>query len=122
MILVDTSVWVSYLKTGNAKLKGLLEEGLVVCHDFIIGELACGNLRNRKEILALLGDLPKAEIAEHREVLRFIEERGLQGKGLGYIDVHLLASAILTGLPLWTLDNRLKEAAVELKVDETCAS
>jgi predicted nucleic acid-binding protein len=114
MVLVDTSVWVRHLRRGNTGLEILLNEGHVVCHPFIVGELACGNLTNRSEILSLLQTLPITTPAEHEEVMRFIENYRLMGKGLGYIDMHLLASAILSGVPLWTLDKRLKEASLQL--------
>ena len=116
MVLVDTSVWVAHLREGNIGLASLLDEGLVMCHSFIIGELACGNLRNRREILSLLHALPMATHAEHEEVMQFIENNGLMGKGLGYIDMHLLASSRLTGVALWTFDKKLKEAAKRLGV------
>jgi len=92
----------------------LVEPGHVVGHSFIVGELACGNLRNRSEILRLLQALPMAVHAEHNEVMGLIETRSLMGRGLGYIDMHLLASAILTEIPLWTLDRKLDEAASKL--------
>lgn len=95
----------------------MLEEGDVYCHPFVIGELACGNLRNRDEILELLGALPETPCADHAEVLNFVAERGLAGKGLGWIDVHLLASALLAGCSLWTLDKALAGAAAELIVE-----
>ncbi len=116
MVLVDTSVWVSHLQSGNDRLRGLLEEGKVISHPYIIGELACGNLNNRQEILSLLQTLPAAVLAAHVEVLLFIEEQRLAGLGLGYVDVHLLASARLSGAPLWTNDKRLKAAASRLRV------
>lgn len=116
MVLVDTSVWVSHFRNGNARLQALLNEGLVVCHPFVIGELACGNLKNRAEILSLLQSLPSAETAEHDEILQFIERRQLMGKGLGLIDMHMLASAVLTGTPLWTLDNKLNQVSANLKL------
>jgi len=116
MVLVDTSLWVSHLQSGNARLRELLEEGNVVSHPFIIGELACGNLKRRREILSLLQALPEAVTAAHDEVLQFIEEQRLMGLGLGYVDVHLLAAARLTPVPLWTNDKRLKAAAVRLQV------
>ena len=109
MVLVDTSVWVAHLRDGNNGLKALLNDGNVACHPFIIGELACGNLKNRSEILSLLYALPMAINAEHEEVMRFIEDRSLMGKGLGYVDMHLLVSAFLTDCSLWTLDKRLGE-------------
>ena len=117
MVLVDTSVWVSHLRSGLARLGMLLEEGKVVVHPFIIGEFACGNLANRLEILSLLKALPQAATATHDEVLGFIDDQCLMGSGLGYIDVHLLAAARLSGVPIWTEDRRLKAAALRLQVD-----
>jgi len=107
MVLVDTSVWVSHLRDGNVGLEKLLNNGEAVCHPFIVGELACGNLKNRHEILIYLQSLPMAISAEDGEVLKFIENNQLMGKGLGYIDVHLIASAVLTDVPLWTFDKTL---------------
>jgi predicted nucleic acid-binding protein len=114
MILVDTSVWVEHLRTGTVGLEALLNDGHVVCHPFIIGELACGNLKNRAEILSLLQDLPMSSRADDDEVMQFIEYQKLMGKGLGYIDIHLLISALLTGIPLWTIDKRLHEVSITL--------
>jgi len=111
MVLVDTSVWVAHLRDGTIGLEELLEEGDVVCHPFIVGELACGNLKNRSEVLSLLQALPMAVHAEHEEVIQFIQNHRLMGKGLGYIDVHLLASANLMEVQLWTLDKRLNEVS-----------
>ncbi|OHE57589.1 MAG: ribonuclease [Thermodesulfovibrio sp. RBG_19FT_COMBO_42_12] len=117
MVLVDTSVWVEHLRSGNIGLKNLLNEGHVVCHQFIVGELACGNLSNRSEILSLLQALPLANHAEHEEAMYFIENYSLMGKGLGYIDMHLIASAILTKAPIWTLDKKLKEVSSKLGLE-----
>lgn len=117
MVLVDTSVWVAHLREGNTGLETLLNEGEVVCHPFIIGELACGNLSNRSEILSLLQALPMGTQAEHEEVMQFIEDYRLMGKGLGYIDIHLLASALLTKDPLWTLDKKLNEVSSKLGLE-----
>ena len=111
MILVDTSIWVSYLRAGNSKLERLLNDGEAACHPFIIGELACGNIKNRIEILSLLSALPKVDLLDNEEVLLFIEKNNLMGKGLGLIDIHLLASAILSEAGLWTLDIKLKHEA-----------
>ena len=111
MVLVDTSVWVEHLRAGYMGLESLLNEGHVLCHPFIVGELACGNLQNRSEILSLLQALPVVIHAEHGEVMQFIENYNLMGKGLGYIDMHLLASAILTRVPLWTLDKKLNKVS-----------
>jgi predicted nucleic acid-binding protein len=111
MILVDTSVWVTHLRIGSTALTALLEQGTVACHPFVQGELACGNISNRKEVLGLIGALPQVRAASHDEVLYFIEEQDLAGKGLGYIDAHLLASALMSGVPLWTLDRNLEKCA-----------
>jgi predicted nucleic acid-binding protein len=116
MILVDTSVWIMHLRQGWIGLDGLLDEGDVMCHPYIIGELACGNLNNRLEILSLLKTLPTALQAEHEEVMQFIQNNSLMGKGLGYIDIHLLASAILSRVPLWTLDKKLKQVSLKLRI------
>jgi len=109
--LVDTSVWVHHLRHGNADLRLLLENGEVLCHPFIVGELACGSIANRKEVLELLKALPIASIAEHDEVMLFLHEKRLYGSGLGWIDLHLLASASLSNASLWTTDRSLKKAA-----------
>ena len=114
MILVDTSIWVDHLRKTEDELRGLLNEGIVLCHPFVIGELACGNLKNRDEILALLDALPKAKTASHDEVLRLVSERKLHGKGLGWVDVHLLAAAMLSDARLWTRDKTLAATAREL--------
>jgi predicted nucleic acid-binding protein len=116
MVLVDTSVWVEHLRSGNIGLEGLLNDGDVICHPFIIGELACGNLRNRAEIISLLQELPMALQADDEEAIQFIENLKLMGKGIGYIDVHLLMSAMLTKASLWTLDKRLQEIADNLRL------
>lgn len=117
MILVDTSVWIDHLRSGEPELANALERGQVLMHPFVLGELACGNLQNREEVLGLLGDLPAAPTATDPEVLGLIERRNLMGRGIGYIDVHLLASAALSDLGrLWTRDRRLAAAATELKL------
>ena len=114
MILVDTSVWVDHLRRGDARLAALLESASVLVHPFILGEIACGSLANRKMVLELLQDLPMAAAADADEVLGFIERHKLHGKGIGYVDVHLLASVALTGAKLWTRDKRLRAAAQAL--------
>ncbi|MFO7761605.1 MAG: type II toxin-antitoxin system VapC family toxin [Thermodesulfobacteriota bacterium] len=114
MVLVDTSVWVNHLRDGDLYLEKLLFDGDVVCHPFIIGELACGNLRNRQEILTLLQALPAAPVVEFHEFLYFIDRNNLNGKGIGFVDIHLLASAQLGQLFLWTEDKGLKTAAGSL--------
>jgi predicted nucleic acid-binding protein len=115
VVLVDTSVWVSHFRETNDDLVETLNVGEVVCHPFIIGELACGNLKNRANIIALLEALPKALVVDHEELLSFIEARKVMGKGLGYIDAHLLAAALLTGVSLWTIDKKLDKVAGELQ-------
>jgi len=117
MVLVDTSVWVSHLRAGNAELANLLNDGRVLCHPLIVGELACGNLKDRAVILSHLQLLPMSIEAEHDEVLSFIENNRLMGKGMGYVDVHLIASAVLTGVPIWTLDKKLTQAADSLYIN-----
>ena len=117
MVLVDTSVWISHLRHNNSRLQKLLMEGKVVCHSFIIGELACGNINNRNEIISLMQSLPMLEVVEHEELLLFIEHNKIMGSGLGFVDVHLLASAMLTGIPLWTQDKKLKRACSMLSID-----
>ena len=115
MILVDTSVWVDHLRSGDAQLADLLERGAVVMHPFVVGEIACGSLSHRASILELLLELPAAAVAENEEALGFIERHALHGKGIGYVDVHLLAAVALTpGARLWTRDKRLQVAADEL--------
>ncbi len=111
MVLVDTSVWVDHLRKGHAGLTDLLNEGVVACHPFVIGELACGGLKNRLEILSLLQTLPASIVAKHEEVMSFIENHRLMNRGMGYIDISLLASALLTGIPIWSLDKNLGETA-----------
>ena len=115
MILVDTSVWVDHLRKGDQELRSLLEKGSVLCHPFVIGELACGNLKNRGEILSLLEALPTSTVASHQEVLHLLSEHKLHGKGLGWIDMHLLASALLSKSRLWTTDKTLARAARALE-------
>ena len=116
MILVDTSVWVEHLRVGRARLKSLLYDEQVLCHPFVVGELACGTLRNRQEILGMMKALPEAHVAEQEEVLRFLEARRLYGRGLGWVDANLLASTLLTRCTLWTLDKPLRKAAAALDV------
>ena len=117
MILVDTSVWIAHLRAGETRLAAALEAARVMMHPFVLGELACGNLKNRAEVLDLLAKLPEAPVADHPEALAFIGRHGLMGKGIGFIDVHLLASAALAGTAkLWTLDRRLAAVAEAMKL------
>jgi predicted nucleic acid-binding protein len=107
MVLVDTSVWISHLGDGHPVMEKLLMDEEVACHPYVIGELACGNLKNRDEILTLLQSLPQTVMAEPDEVLEFIDNRQLMGMGLGYIDFHLIVSSLLSDIPLWTWDKSL---------------
>jgi predicted nucleic acid-binding protein len=108
LILVDTSVWVDHLRRGDARLRALLESASVLTHPCVIGEIACGSLADRTMVLELLGNLPMAAAADDEEALAFIERHRLHGKGLGYVDVHLLAAVALTpGARIWTRDKRL---------------
>ena len=117
MILVDTSVWVDHLQRGNAELAGLLNQGQVLSHPFVLGELALGSLQQRATVLDALQNLPQARVASADEVLGFIGANALHGVGIGYVDAHLLASVRLTpGAALWTLDKRLAVAATRLSV------
>ena len=115
MILVDTSVWIDHFHIGLDALVDVLERGDVVTHPFIIGELACGRLKKRQETLNLLGALPAAIVAADTEVLSLIEQKSLMGRGIGYVDVHLLASVMLTtDTFLWTSDKHLEPVARSL--------
>lgn len=110
-VLVDTSVWVRHLRKGCDTLDWLLREERVSCHPFVVGELACGNLAARSEILTLLQALPQVLSLAHAEVLQIIERHGLMGKGLGYVDIHLLGSALVSDTGLWTDAKALRQAA-----------
>lgn len=117
MILVDTSVWIDHLRAGDAGLAALLENGRVLGHPWVAGELALGRLSAREEVLGLLANLPQAEVAEHREVMALIERRRLDGRGIGYVDAQLLAATLLTDCAtLWSRDRRLRAAAEHLGV------
>lgn len=116
-VLVDTSVWVDFLRSGDASLAKMLERNQVAIHPMIIGELACGNLNNRQSLLKLWNSLHTLTQASHEEVLYFIEHHHLMGKGIGYIDAHLLASvALAMDVRLWTRDLRLSRLAIKLDV------
>ena len=115
-MLVDTSVWIDHLRRGNARLASRLRDAEVESHPFVLGELACGNLRQRHEILSLLGALPRVAEAEHDEVLSLVESKRLNGHGLGWAGFYLLASTLLGRTTLWTQDKRLAEQACRLGV------
>jgi len=113
VILVDTSAWVEHLRHGLPRLATLLQEGEVLIHPCVIGELACGNLRDRSQVLELLKGLLAATVASDAEVLLLIEQDRLMGRGIGYVDAHLLAAARLSHCRLWTQDRRLAAVALE---------
>lgn len=110
-ILADTSVWVDFLRNRDAALIKPLRQGDVVLHDYVIGELALGGVSQTK--LAMFGQMRRCRCASHDEVMHLIAERGLTGRGLGYVDAHLLAAALIGRLRLWTLDKTLRRLAVE---------
>ena len=115
MVIVDTSIWVTHLRKGNRHLEELLLDSQVVCHPFIVGELACGEIKNRNEFLSLLQSLPMVPTIALDELLFFIEQNQIMRMGIGFVDAHLLASAQLLKISLWTSDKRLKAAAIKLK-------
>lgn len=114
MILVDTSVWVDHLRQGEPLLVQALMQTQAAIHPFVVGELACGNLKNRQNVLELLQALPTVQVAMDAEVMQFIESKKLMGLGIGYIDAHLCASAMISGFKLWTRDKRLHNTAQTL--------
>ena len=116
MTLVDTSIWIDHLWGRSTPLPGLLEAEEVACHPLIRGEIACGTMKRRTIILHSLADLPEVSLATHDEVLAMIEAHALHGRGLGFIDLHLLASCRLSRIPLLTRDKRLTSAAKDLGV------
>ena len=116
MTLVDTSVWIDHLRHGDAELSAALQAGQVEVHPLVVGELACGNMQARTEVLGLLQALPPTPVATDKEVLFFLDRHSLMGRGIGYVDVHLLASARLGGALLWTRDKRLHAIAAELSL------
>lgn len=116
MVLVDTSIWILHLREGSTDLGALLNEAAVVCHPFILGELACGTISNREELLSLMRALPMTPVISVDEILFFIDRNNLSGKGLGLVDMQLLASAVMADVLFWTSDRRLKTEAARLNV------
>jgi len=116
MILLDTSVWVDHLRRGDSQVVTLLESGQAAAHAFVIGELACANLKSRAQVVDLLRGLPQLALAADDEVLYFIDKHKLMGRGIGYVDVHLLAAAAIGGSLLWTRDKPLRVIASELGI------
>lgn len=116
MILVDTSVWIEHFRSANSDLVSLLTEGQVLTHPYVIGEIACGGHRQRQQILSLLPLLPQATMATNEEVLRLIDDYELFGKGIGWVDAHLLSACLLSASTLWTLDKKLLRLARTVSV------
>jgi predicted nucleic acid-binding protein len=119
ILLADTSVWIEHFRKGRPQLAAVLAEGLVLMHPFIYGELACGNLKDRSVVLSHLKSLPAAKVATHSETLQLLDRHRLWGLGLGWLDVNLLASALLSDCLFWTLDKPLARAAASLGVGFT---
>lgn len=114
VILADTSIWIDHFKASQPALVRLLEREQIVMHPCVVGELACGNLKQRKRILQLLAELTQVTPATDEEVLHMIARHDLAGRGLGWIDMHLLAACLVSDAHLWTRDRRLHEAAEQL--------
>jgi len=117
MMLPDPSVWIDHFRRGNSFLAESLENDQVLCHAFILGELACGDLPSRVSTIQWLRALPEAPLVQHDEVLLLIERHRLMASGIGWIDAHLLGSALLARAELWTLDAPLARAARRLGVN-----
>jgi predicted nucleic acid-binding protein len=119
MILADSSVWIDHFRRPSKRLAALLDAEQVCVHPFIIGEVACGNLNNRKAIIALLHAIPALHRADDDEILFFIERHSLSGRGIGLIDIHLLASCFLEQCSIWTADRRLRTTAEEMRIADS---
>lgn len=117
MVLVDTSVWINHLKSKNEYLVDLLISEGALIHPFVIGELACGSIKNRDKILTYLNDIPKSIVPEHEEVISFLNSKKLFSRGIGWTDANLLLSSILSKSKLWTLDQRLRAVSIELRIN-----
>ena len=116
-VLVDTSVWIDHLRDKDEQLISLLKQNQVLMHPMILGELACGCLHSRDQILSLLKNLPQVPEATHDEALYCLEKNKLMGKGIGFIDLHLLAATFLANNNLlWTRDRRLRKLALSLNL------
>ena len=116
MVLADTSVWVDHWRGGNRRLAELLDQNSVVVHPFVLGEIALGRIAERAAVLGDLAKLDSPTVADQGEVLALIERRALWGRGIGWVDAHLLTSSLLDHLELWTLDRPLARVAHELGV------
>ena len=118
-VLVDTSIWIRFLSNRApyaAELDSLLSQGEVIGHDFVFGELLIGDKGGRRKLLADYDLMDRAPIVPHAEVVAFVRDRKLHGRGVGWVDAHLLASALVARVPLWTLDSRLAGVAEDLRI------
>ena len=116
MMLADTSVWIDFLRKGNGLLQDLLEQGEISTHSLIIGELHVGNIPKRDAFLSLMSELPRVKEASYNEVIHMINTHNLYSKGVGFFDMHILASSIISNNPLWTLDKRLDKLSKEFNI------
>ncbi len=116
MVLVDTAIWINHFQKESSDLQKLLLDSEVAIHPYVICELACGNLSNRQEILSLLESLPQTETISHEEILEFININKLYGQGVGIVDIHLIASALLAGLKIWSMDKSLITVAEHFNI------
>lgn len=116
MVLVDTSIWIDHLREGNHPLSTLLNQDRVLMHEMVAGELACGTLTDRKELLDQFSKLPQIQLISSREVMAFIEDHAVMGKGIGLVDANLLASTMRAGRKIWTRDRKLLTVAIELNL------
>lgn len=122
MILADTSVWIDHLRHSNDRLVQRLQNGEICCHPHIIVELGLGSLRNRSGFLPLLEQLPQSPLARHAEIMKLTGQRNLYSLGIGFVDIHLIASCLIDrNIRLWALDNRLHRVAMELDLADTPA-
>ena len=117
MILVDTSIWVNHLRRHDAVLAAHLEAGEVLCHPYVIGEIGLGVLKRRQQVIELLVALPSATVVSHDEAMTFVDQRRLAGLGVGWVDIHLAASAVVSRARLWTADRRLADVARVLRLE-----
>lgn len=117
VILIDASVWIDHIRSAESVILKLVDAREVLCHPFVIGEVAMGQFRNRRTFLSDLRKLRGAEVADDDEVMALVERHSLFGRGIGYVDAHLLASVFLTPeAKLWTRDKRLNEAAKRMNL------
>jgi predicted nucleic acid-binding protein len=117
VILVDTSIWVNHLRRHDDALAAHLEAGEVLCHPYVIGEIGLGMLKQRREVLELMAALPSALVVSHDEEMAFVDQRRQAGRGIGWVDVHLAASAVVSRAKLWTADRRLADVARVLRLE-----